>query len=78
MSPDEHFQDIKRILSAECGHAHKRTVIMPYLYQSRQDKRDSRESLDCAMALQELEALGVNEIITFDNSFFKAKSKYLI
>ena len=66
MSPDEHMQDIKRILSAECGHAHKRTVIMPYLYQSRQDKRDSRESLDCAVALDELKNMGVNEIITCD------------
>ena len=66
MSADEHFQDIKRILSAECGHAHKRTVIVPYLYQGRQDKRDSRESLDCARALKELEYMGVNEIITCD------------
>lgn len=66
MSPSEHFQDIKRILSAECGHASKRTVIMPYLYESRQDKKDSRESLDCAMALKELEHLGVNEIVTCD------------
>ena len=66
MSEDEHFQDIKRLLSAECGHATKRTVIMPYLYQSRQDKKDSRESLDCAMALQELENMGVNEIVTCD------------
>lgn len=66
MSPDEHFQDIKRILSAECGHASKRTVIMPYLYESRQDKKDSRESLDCATALKELESMGVNEIVTCD------------
>ena len=66
MSPDEHFMDIKRILSAECGHALKRTVIMPYLYESRQDKKDSRESLDCAMALQELTNMGVNEIVTCD------------
>ena len=66
MSPDEHFQDIMRILSAECGHASKRTLIMPYLYSSRQDKKDARESLDCAMALQELENMGVNEIITCD------------
>ncbi len=66
MSPDEHLQDIKRILSAECGHAHKRTVVIPYLYQSRQDKRDSRESLDCARALKELKYMGVNEIITCD------------
>lgn len=66
MSPDEHFTDIKRILSAECGHASKRTVIMPYLYESRQDKKDSRESLDCAVALKELESMGVNEIVTCD------------
>ncbi len=66
MSPDEHFQDIKRILSAECGHAYRRTLIMPYLYQSRQDKKDSRESLDCALALQELANLRVNEFITCD------------
>ena len=66
MSPDEHFMDIKRILSAECRHASKRTVIMPYLYESRQDKKESRESLDCAMALKELESMGVNEIITCD------------
>ena len=66
MSPDEHFQDIKRILSAECGHALKRTLIMPYLYESRQDKKDTRESLDCAIALRELVNLGVNEIVTCD------------
>ena len=66
MSPDEHFQDVKRILSAECEHAHKRTIILPYLYQSRQDKRDSRESLDCAVALDELKNMGADEIITCD------------
>lgn len=66
MCPDEHFMDIKRILSAECGHAAKRTIIMPYLYESRQDKKDSRESLDCAMALRSLEHMGANEIITCD------------
>ncbi len=66
MSPDEHFQDIKRILSAECGHAHKRTIIMPYLYESRQDKREGRESLDCAEALDELRQMRANEIITCD------------
>ncbi len=66
MSPDEHFQDIKRVISATCGHASKITVIMPLLYQSRQHKRKGRESLDCAIALQELERLGVNNIITFD------------
>lgn len=66
MSPDEHFMDILRILSAECGHASKRTLIMPYLYSSRQDRKESRESLDCAMALQWLVNMGVNEIVTFD------------
>jgi ribose-phosphate pyrophosphokinase len=66
MMPDEHFTDIKRILSAECGHAHKRTLIMPYLYESRQDKKEDRESLDCANALDELERMGVNEFITCD------------
>lgn len=66
MGPDEHFQDIKRILSAECGHALKRTLILPYLYESRQDKKDSRESLDCGNALQELYNMGANEIITCD------------
>lgn len=66
MSPDEHFQDIKRVISATSGHASKITVIMPLLYQSRQHKRKGRESLDCAIALQELEQMGVNNIITFD------------
>lgn len=66
MSPDEHFMDIIRILSAECGHANKRTLIMPYLYSSRQDRKDSRESLDCAMALQWLVNMGVDEIVTCD------------
>lgn len=66
ISPDEHFQDIKRVISATSGHAARITVIMPLLYQSRQHKRKGRESLDCAIALQELERLGVNNIITFD------------
>lgn len=66
VSPDEHFQDIKRVISATSGHASRITVIMPLLYQSRQHKRKGRESLDCAIALQELESLGVNNIITFD------------
>lgn len=65
-SPDEHFQDIKRALSAIAGKARRITVVMPLLYASRQDKRKGRESLDCAMALQDLEKLGVNDIITFD------------
>ena len=66
MMPDEHFQDLKRILAADCGHAERLNVIMPYLYESRQDKRASRESLDCAIALQELAGLNVREIVTFD------------
>lgn len=66
MGPDEHFQDIKRTISAIRGKASRITVIMPLLYASRQHRRKGRESLDCAMALQELERLGVHEIITFD------------
>ncbi len=66
MSPDEHFQDIKRVISATNGRFSKITLIMPLLYQSRQHRRKERESLDCALALQELESLGVNNIITFD------------
>lgn len=66
MGPDEHFQDIKRAISAIRGKAKKVTVIMPLLYSSRQHRRRGRESSDCAMALQELERLGVHEIITFD------------
>ena len=66
MGPDEHFQDIKRAISALSGYAKRITVIMPLLYQSRQDRRRGRESLDCALGLQELERLKVNHIITFD------------
>ncbi|MDR1642375.1 MAG: ribose-phosphate pyrophosphokinase [Clostridiales bacterium] len=66
MGPDEHFQDIKRTLSAIAGKSRRITVIMPRLYASRQHRRKSRESLDCAMALQELERLGVTSVITFD------------
>lgn len=66
MGPDEHFQDIKRTLSAIGGKASKTTLIMPLLYASRQHKRNGRESLDCSIALKELEHLGVKDIITFD------------
>ena len=66
MAPDEHFQDIKRTISAISGYSEKVTVIMPLLYQSRQHKRKGRESADCAIALQELERLGVDHIVTFD------------
>ena len=66
MSPDDHYQDLKRIIAAVGGKARRITVIMPFLYESRQHKRTSRESLDCALALQELVNMGVDNIITFD------------
>lgn len=66
MSPDDHYQDLKRIIAAVGGKARRITVIMPFLYESRQHKRTSRESLDCAIALQELVRMGVDNIITFD------------
>ena len=66
MSPDDHFMDIVRIISAMCGKAKNITVIMPLLYASRQHRRKGRESLDCAMALRYIESLGVNNVITFD------------
>lgn len=66
MSPDDHFQDLKRIISAANGKAHRLNIIMPFLYESRQHKRTKRESLDSALALQELVDMGVSNIITFD------------
>ena len=66
MSPDDHFQDIKRVIAASTGKAHRVNVIMPFLYESRQHKRTKRESLDCALALKELSDMGVSNIITFD------------
>ncbi len=66
MSPDDHYQDLKRIIAAVGGKARRITVIMPFLYESRQHKRTARESLDCAIALQELIKMGVDNIITFD------------
>lgn len=66
MSPDDHYQDLKRIISAANGKAYRLNVIMPFLYESRQHKRTKRESLDCALALQELTDMGVDNIITFD------------
>lgn len=66
MSPDDHYQDLKRVIAAIGGKARRITVIMPFLYESRQHKRNSRESLDCALALRELKAMGVDNIITFD------------
>ena len=66
MSPDDHYQDLKRIIAAVGGKARRITVIMPFLYESRQHKRSGRESLDCALALRELIGMGVDNIITFD------------
>ena len=66
MSPDDHYQDLKRIIAAVGGKARRITVIMPFLYESRQHKRTARESLDCALALQEMVSMGVDNIITFD------------
>ena len=66
MSPDDHFQDLKRIVAATVATAHRVTVIMPFLYEGRQHKRTRRESLDCALALQELRDMGVSNIGTFD------------
>ena len=65
-SPDDHYADVKRIIAAVGGKARRITVIMPFLYESRQHKRSSRESLYGAIALQELTAMGVENIITFD------------
>lgn len=65
-SPDDHFQDLKRVISAVNGKAHRINVIMPFLYESRQHKRSGRESLDCAFAIEELATLGIDNLITFD------------
>lgn len=66
MSPDDHYQDLKRVIAAVGGKARRINVIMPFLYESRQHRRSNRESLDCALALQELSNMGVENIITFD------------
>ena len=66
MSPDDHYQDLKRVIAACNGKAKKITVIMPFLYESRQHRKTGRESLDCAVMLKELEFLGVDNIVTFD------------
>ncbi len=66
MSPDNHYQDLKRVIAAAAGKAHRINVIMPFLYEGRQHKRSGRESLDCAIALEELSRMGVANIITFD------------
>ena len=66
MSPDDHFQNLKRVIAAVNGKAHRINVIMPFLYESRQHKRTNRESLDCAIGLEELSRMGVTNIVTFD------------
>lgn len=66
MSPDDHYQDLKRVIAACNGKAHRINVIMPFLYEGRQHKRNGRESLDCAYALRELKAMGIHNLITFD------------
>ena len=66
MSPDDIFMDVKRLIAASAGKAHRITVILPFLYEGRQHKRFGRESLDCATALLELHSMGVNNIVTFD------------
>ncbi len=66
MSPDDHYQDLKRVIAAAAGKASRITVIMPFLYEGRQHRRSARESLDCAVMLQELTSMGVDNIITFD------------
>ncbi|SFL14978.1 ribose-phosphate pyrophosphokinase [Lachnospiraceae bacterium KH1T2] len=65
-SPDDHFMDLKRLIAATAGKAHRITVIMPFMYESRQHKKTSRESLDCALMLEDLYAMGVSRVITFD------------
>ena len=66
MSPDDHYQDLKRIIQAASGKAHRINIIMPSLYGGRQHRRNYRESLDCAVALQELQSMGISNILTFD------------
>ena len=66
MSPDDHFSDLKRLIAAAGNKPHRINVIMPFLYEGRQHRRNGRESLDCAIAIQELYQLGVDNIITFD------------
>ena len=66
MSPDDHYQDLKRVIAATNGKAHRISVIMPFLYEGRQHRRNGRESLDCAYAFKELTQMGVRNFITFD------------
>ena len=65
-SPDDHYQDLKRVIAAVGGKAHRITVVMPFMYESRQHKRSARESLDCAMMIEELSDMGVSDLMTFD------------
>src|SRR5574344_2628517 len=66
MSPDDHYQDLKRVIAAAAGKAHRVNVVMPFLYEGRQHKRSARESLDCAYMLDELASMGVSNLMTFD------------
>ena len=66
MSPDDHYQDLKRLIQAASGKAHRVNVVMPLLYGGRQHRRSYRESLDCAYMLQELQQMGVSNVLTFD------------
>ena len=77
MSPDDHYADLKRIIAAVGGKARRITAIIPFLYESRQHKRTARESLDCALALQELTAMGVDNIITFDAHDPRVRTQFL-
>ncbi len=65
-SPDDHYQDLKRVIAAVAGKAHRISVVMPFMYESRQHKRSARESLDCAMMIEELSDMGVSDLMTFD------------
>lgn len=65
-SPDDHYQDLKRVIAAVAGKAHRISVVMPFMYESRQHKRSARESLDCAMMIEELADMGVSDLMTFD------------
>ncbi len=65
-SPDDHYQDLKRLIASVAGKAHRITIVMPFMYEGRQHKRNSRESLDCALMLEELSSMGVGRLITFD------------
>ena len=76
MSPDDHYQNLKRIIAAIGGKGRRINVIMPFLYESRQHKRSGRESLDCALALEELVDMGVENIITLTHTIRVSKTRF--